>query len=150
MAKKVDELPLYQKAVTFCAAVLALLNRPGLRKDRGLHKQLDEANDSITANMEEGFEQSTDAAFANYMVISKGSLGEVLGRLRTARRKGYITQAELTACVGDGEELGRMMGGFIRYLSESNFKDRGRFKSKSPKPTPGDTSSTEVVDANSK
>ena len=130
MAKKIDELPVYQRALEFCAAVIALLARPGLVKDQGLRKQISEANDSITANMEEGFEQPTDASFANYLFIAKGSLGEVLGRLRRARLKEYITQSELDARLKDGEELGRMIGGFIRYLTESNFKDRGRHRAK--------------------
>jgi four helix bundle protein len=130
MAKKLEELPIYQRAIEFCTAVIALLDRPGFRRDRGLHSQVADANDSITANMEEGFEQSTDAHFARYLFIAKSSLGEVLGRLRRARLKGYITQEELEARLHAGDELGRMLGGFIRYLSQSGFKDRGRFKSK--------------------
>ena len=30
--------------------------------------------------------------------------------------------------IAKGEALGRMLGGFIRYLSRSDFKDRGRHK----------------------
>lgn len=137
MAKKLDELPVYQRALDFSIAVLELLNRPAFRRDRGLHKQVSEANDSITANMEEGFEQSTDAGFAHYLFIAKGSLAEVMGRLRRARRKGYITDAELNERLNDGDEIARMLAGFIRYLSESDFKDRGRFKSQFNQPASG-------------
>ena len=130
MAKKLDELPVYQRAVEFCVAVTEILSRPELRRDRDLHDQISGAADSITANMEEGFEQPTDRAFANYVFIAKGSLGEVIGRLRTARRKKYISAADLAAREREGDELGKMMGGFIRYLHESDFKDRGRFRLK--------------------
>jgi len=58
------------------------------------------------------------------------SLAEVLGRLKTARRKGCISQEELDGRLEAGEKLGKMLGGFIRYLKESDFKDRGRFKPK--------------------
>ncbi len=95
MAKKLEELPVYQRAVKFCVAITEILSWPALRRDRDLHDQISEAADSITANMEEGFEQPTDRAFANYVFIAKGSLGEVLGRLRTARRKKHISAAEL-------------------------------------------------------
>jgi four helix bundle protein len=134
MADKLQELPVYPRVVAFCGAVIALLERPGLRRDHGLRKQISDANDSITANMEEGFEQPTDASFANYLFISKGSLAEVLGRLRRARRKGYITDADLDPLLKEGDELGKMLGGFIRYLSNSNFKDRGRFRAKNATP----------------
>src|SRR5687768_7609680 len=128
MAKKLEDLPIYKHAVDFCAAVTAVLARPALRRNRQLHKQIDTANDSITANMEEGFEQSTDRLFANYLFIAKGSLAEVLGRLKTANRKGCISLEELDKHLETGENLAKMIGGFIRYLNESDFKDRGRFK----------------------
>jgi four helix bundle protein len=139
MAKKLDELPVYQRAVEFCTAVTAILGRPTLRRDRQLHNQIDTANDSITANMEEGFEQSTDRFFANYLFVAKGSLAEVLGRLKTARRKGYLSQEELDSHLEAGETLAKMIGGFIRYLNESDFKDRGRFKQKQTRSEIGDS-----------
>jgi four helix bundle protein len=126
MAKRLEELPVFQSAVRFCDAVTAILGRPGFGKDRDLKDQIDEANDSITANMREGFEQSTGALFAKYLYYSKGSLGEVLARLHRAHSKKYLTKNELDPMIASGEELGRMLGGFIRYLARSNFKDRGR------------------------
>ena len=76
--------------------------------------------------MEEGFEQGTDRAFAKYLSTSKGSVGELIGHLRRARRKGYITSAEVKDLVPQAEELGRMLGGFIKYLHSCDWKDRGR------------------------
>jgi four helix bundle protein len=76
--------------------------------------------------MREGFEQSTEIGFAKFLYHSKGSLAEVLARLHRAHSKKYISSDELKAMVAIGEELGRMLGGFIRYLARSEFKDRGR------------------------
>ncbi len=135
MAKKIEELPVFQKALEFCVAVTAILDRPGFRKDRDLSGQINDANESIPSNMREGFEQSTDANFAKYLYYSKGSLGEVLARLNRAQSKKYISSAELDPILVRGEELGRMLGGFIRYLARSNFKDRGRHKLNTRKST---------------
>ena len=85
-----------------------------------------DAADSIMANMSEGFEQSTDAGFARYLYIAKGSVAEVLTWLAASHRRRYISQRELEALVDQGEALGRMLGGFIKYLQRSGFKDRGR------------------------
>jgi len=87
MAKKVEELPVYHKAVAFWSAVNAILESPRLRKDRRLHEQIADANDSITSNIVEGFEQTTDRAFANFLTHSKASLAEVLARLKQAHFK---------------------------------------------------------------
>ena len=59
--------------VAFCDAVDAILRRPEWRKDSDLREQIADANSSVTANMEEGFEQSSDAAFAVYVYRSMDS-----------------------------------------------------------------------------
>jgi hypothetical protein len=45
--------------------------------------------------------------------------------LKQAYFKRYITLDELNARLSAGEELGKMLGGFIKYLRRSDFKDRG-------------------------
>jgi four helix bundle protein len=125
MAHKLEELPIYHKAVAFWSAVNALLETPRLRRNRKLHEQISEANDSITANMVEGFEQGTDRAFANFLSYSKGSLAEVLRRLKQARFKNLISEEQLAPFLGPGEELGKMLGGFIKYLRNCGWNDRG-------------------------
>ena len=36
-----------------------------------------------------------------------------------------MTQGELQELIVLGEALGKMLGGFIKYLQRSDFKDRG-------------------------
>ena len=126
MAQKLEELPLHKSTREFWEAVTAILDRPGLRRDRALREQLERANDSIEANLREGFEQPTDAAFANFVFIAKGSAAEVVARVDEAHRKGHISQDEFTRIQRLAEPLGKMMGGFIKYLYASGFTDRGR------------------------
>jgi four helix bundle protein len=126
MANTLEELPLYQKVVEFWTAVTEMLTTPALRRDRQLYDQIAAANDSIEANMKEGFEQPTDAAFAHLVFVAKGSTAEVIVRLKQAHRKRYISDEQLTRIVDLGEPLGKMMGGFVKYLATSGFTDRGR------------------------
>ena len=130
MAEKLEELRVYRDAMAFWESVNALLQRPGYRRDRKLAIQTGDANDSIPANIGEGFEQPTDAAFAQYLFHAKGSLGEVLSRLREARMKRYFTEGELQERLAAGERLSRSLGAFIRYLDTCGWKDRGRYKSR--------------------
>ena len=126
MAKKVDELPVYLKVSEFSVAITAILRRPGLCRDFKLRDQIAAAIDSAEANIEEGFEQGSDRAFARYLTISKGSIGEILGHLKRAGRKGYLTADELNTLLPQAEEIGRMLGGFIKYLHGCDWKKRGR------------------------
>jgi four helix bundle protein len=128
MAKKLEELPVYSKALEFSVAVTALLSRPAFGKNRNLRDQIDDANDSILSNMSEGFEQPTDKAVAKYLFDAKGSAAEVLTRLATAQRKGYITLDEYRSCQTTGEAVQRMLAGWIKYLAQCDWKDRGRHR----------------------
>ena len=133
MAHTLEELPLYLEVQKFWLATSAILTAPGLCKDHKLREQIESANDSIDANMKEGFEQPTDAAFANFVFTAKGSLAEVLTRSRQACKKGHITSQQVADLEALGKPLGKMMGGFIKYLHASGFTDRGRH---SVAPTP--------------
>ena len=128
MANTLQELPVYLKAREFHVAVAAIIARPAFGRNRKLHEQIADANESILANMEEGFEQSTDAVLANYLYTSKGSIAEVVVRLKGAERRGWLTSAEYSQCAALGAEIQRMLGGWIKYLRRCDFKDRGRFK----------------------
>jgi four helix bundle protein len=128
MANRLEDLPIYSKARAFTVAVDAILRVPRVRSDRDLWGQLNDANDSILSNMREGFEQSTDDAFAKYLNYAKGSAAEVVGWLKRAEEKHYISADQYSGPVEMGAALGRMLGGFIKYLRRSGFKDRGHFK----------------------
>jgi four helix bundle protein len=133
MAKTLDELPLYSKVLEFWEAVFAMLKESSVRRNRQLFDQIDRANDSIDSNIQEGFQQPSDAAFAHFVSIAKGSLEEVIRRTRQARRKELVEDRHARRIEELGEPLGKMMGGFIKYLQSSGFTDRGRH-TVAPKP----------------
>ena len=136
MAHRLEDLPLFPKMMAFCDAVDAILVRPAWRKDRRLREQIADANDSVSSNMYEGFEQPSDAAFAVYVFRSKGSAAEVMARLKRGVRKRLITVEEIASIEAMGDELGRVFGGFIKYLEASGFKDRGRHQARRRKMNP--------------
>ena len=128
MVYKVEDLPVFSYAEDFSAAVTAILARSTLRKNRNVYEQIVDANESITANLDEGFVQQSDDGFAKHVYYSKGSIAEVMRRLRRAARKGHVSIEDVARLEPMAEELGRMLGGFIKYLKQSGFKDRGRFQ----------------------
>jgi four helix bundle protein len=128
MARKLEELPIYAKVMAFSDGVSAIIARPAFGRNRRLHDQIDEANASILANIAEGFEQSSDAHVAKFLYTAKGSVAEVIARLRRAQRSGLIGADECSRCVAMGDEVARMLGDWIKYLARCDWKDRGRFK----------------------
>ena len=116
MAQRVEDLKVWQRAREFCVAVNAIIGRPGFQRDRRLREQLEDAADSVIANIAEGFTQPTDKAFARYLFISKASTAEARTRLLLACDKGYITSQEFDSCNEIADEVARMTTGLIKYL----------------------------------
>jgi hypothetical protein len=57
MAHKVEELPVFSYAQEFTVAVTAILKQSTLRRNSKAYEQIAEANESILANMDEGFDR---------------------------------------------------------------------------------------------
>ena len=127
MARKLEDLLVYQKAKELDVAVSAILSRPAWRNYLKLQSQLSESSASVGANIEEGFEQGTDRHFARYLETAKGSAAETAGHLSRAVNRGCITESEAQPPRALAFEICRMLAPLISYLKASDFKDRGNF-----------------------
>lgn len=92
-AKRFEDLWIWQEARTLTKEIYAAFG-PGLpgAKDFGFRDQIQRAGLSIMNNIAEGFEKNSDAEFARFLDMAKGSCGEVRSLYYTAEDLGYITQ----------------------------------------------------------
>lgn len=125
VARTLEELLVYRKAVAACDAVSAVLDRPQLRADWDLRTQLASASAGVPANIAEGFGQQSDRQFARYLFIARGSTHEVRSHLTVARGRQYLSDTETTELCSKYEEIARMLTGLIKYLLASDRKMRG-------------------------
>ena len=122
---KIQDFEVWKKADAFSDAVTAILTRPAFGRNCKLLEQIEDALDSITANMSEGFEQSTDRGFAKYLFTAKGSTAETCARLARASRRGCLSKAELRTLEKQAEEICRMLTGLIKHLMKTPDRRRG-------------------------
>jgi four helix bundle protein len=91
-------------------------------KDFVLQNQIIKAALSIASNIAEGFERSANKEFINFLSIAKGSTGEVKIQLFITFDQCYIEETEFKQINAFIDEISRMLGGLMKYLSQSNMK----------------------------
>jgi four helix bundle protein len=69
------------------------------------------------ANIAEGFNSGSDTEFARFLRISRKSATEVQSHLYAALDDRSIDQEQFDRIYGTAEDVKKLIGGFIRYLS---------------------------------
>jgi four helix bundle protein len=124
-AKCVEELQVYQKALDAADAVSAILKRAYFQRDYKLREQLADSSDAVPALIADGFPQSTDRYFAQFLYRAKGESSETRAHLRVSWGRDYITEKELLALCDRYNEIEKMLTGLIRHLEKENRRHRG-------------------------
>ncbi len=124
MAKSVEELLVYQKALEASAEVSAIIQRDSFKRDPRLRDQLGSSSERVASLISEGFEQSTDRHFAQYSYRSKGSARETRTQLVVAVQRNHITESERVRISNMYEEIAKMLTGLIRHLETEDRKRR--------------------------
>ena len=125
VARTLDELLVYRKALVACVAVSAVLEKPKVRADWDLRVQISSASAAVPANIAEGFGQQSDRQFARYLFIARGSTQEVRAHLAVAHGRHYLSDEEAADLCKKYDEIARMLTGLIKYLRASDRKSRG-------------------------
>jgi four helix bundle protein len=124
MAKSVEELQVYQKAMAAAAEVSAIIQRPSFNRDLRLREQLGSSSERVASLIAEGFEQSTDRHFAQYCYRSRGSSREARTQLVVAQQRAHVTDAERVRVNLMFEEVAKMLTGLIAHLEKEDRKHR--------------------------
>jgi four helix bundle protein len=125
MAKSVEELQVYKKAMDAAVEVSAIIQRASFYRDPRLRDQLGSSSERCASSISEGFEQSTDRHFAQYLYRAKGSSREVRTQLVIAVQRRHVTEAERVKISDRYEEIAKMLTGLIAHLETEDRKHRG-------------------------
>ena len=68
------------------------------------------------SNIAEGHERDGAKGFAQFLSLSKGSVGEVRSQLYVAFEQGHIEREVFKELFRMGEKVSRMLSGLIRHL----------------------------------
>ncbi len=108
------ELRVWQAAKDLAVAVYKQTSEGKLSKDYGLRDQLQRSSISIASNIAEGYERNSDAEFARFLFIAKGSLAELRTQIDIAKEIGYINEKKFVALEEDCNKIGGMLTRLIQ------------------------------------
>ena len=126
MARTVEDLQVYQKAIAASRRISMLLTRPGLADDLELRSQISRCAIRVPSDISEGFEQKTDRSFARYLYDARGSAQELRTQLQIALDRRAISAADCHECREAYAEVARMLTGLIRHLEREDRRVRIR------------------------
>ncbi len=117
--KFLEQLAVWRKAKGFAVEVYAVLSKLPAEEKWGLNSQLRRAVQSIPANIAEGAGRYYYQETIRFCYIARGSLEETLSHLILAHELDYLPDEVFTKLAEDGEEVVRMLNGYIAYLKRS-------------------------------
>jgi len=115
--KKFEDIKAWQKARELVKDIYEVSDKGKFSKDWSLKDQIRRAGVSIMSNISEGHSRQTDKEFLQFLYIAKGSLAEILSQLYITLDLSYIDKEKFDELHEKVEEVAKLIGGFIRYLS---------------------------------
>ena len=120
--KKFEDLESWKKARQLTNKIYDATAEGSFIRDFGLKDQIRRASISILSNIAEGFERGGDKEFLQFLAVAKGSCGEVRAQLYIAVDQGYLSQDSFEKLFNSANEIGRLISGLMKYLSESELR----------------------------
>ncbi len=108
------ELRVWQEAKGLAVTIYKTTSDGKLSKDFGLRDQLQRSSISIASNIAEGYERNSNAEFARFLFISKGSLAELRTQIDIAKDIGYISQEKYGNLEDHCNKIGAMLTKLIQ------------------------------------
>jgi len=117
-----EDLEIWQHARRQANEVYQLYSVEPFSRDWELRNQINAVSGSVMDNIAEGFERSGNKEFINFLLIAKGSNGEVRSQRWRAHDRNFITVEKFEELKSGCILLRKKITSFIKYLKDSEQK----------------------------
>jgi len=117
--KRFEDMDAWKRACRLAVEVYQLTNQSELQKDWGLRDQVRRSAISISSNIAEGFERNSNAEFKRFLLIAKGSCGELRSQLYILKALDLLEKKGISRLITECTEISSMLQRLIRHLKSS-------------------------------
>lgn len=117
-----EEIEAWKTARLLTRDIYQVTAKGDFARDFGLRDQIRRASVSAMSNIAEGFERGGNKEFIQFLSNAKGSTAEVRSQLYVALDAGFIDEKKFQDLYSPAEETSRLIAGFMRYLSQSDYR----------------------------
>lgn len=119
-----EDLEIWQLAREQVKEIHNLCQSENFQSDFELKNQINASAGSVMDNIAEGFERFSNKEFCQFLVISKGSNGEIRSQLYRVFDRSHISKDVLISRLKYSVLLGNKIKAFIDYLYSSKYKTK--------------------------
>ena len=116
--RRIEDIEVWKRGCRFVVEIYKLTSQNPFDKDWALKDQIRRAAISIPANIAEGFERESFKEFHRFLLIAKGSCGELRTQLYLAQSLGYMDKINGKKMLAQYVQLSSMISSLISYLRE--------------------------------
>ncbi|GAU08826.1 four helix bundle protein [Desulfoplanes formicivorans] len=103
-----------------CRLAVALHGAMKTGKDFCFRDQIWRSALSIPSNIAEGYERKSPKDFIRFLVIAKGSCGELRTQLYIAQQVGFLNKKHCQDYIGETQEISAMLSGLIKTIQHKH------------------------------
>ncbi len=111
--QKFEDILVWQKSQDLAVAIYKIFSQS---KDFGFRDQIRRASVSISNNIAEGFDRSSNADFKRFLYFALASNSEVRSMLYLAERLNYLNKPESKELISITNEVSKMLYSFMKSM----------------------------------
>ena len=116
MINQFDKLQVFQQSHKFVLEVYKITKAFPQNEKYHLVDQICRSASSVPANIVEGNSRQSKKEYIQFLYQAKGSMTETQYHLLLAKDLGYIEKIIFDNLINQGDEIGKMISGLIKYL----------------------------------
>ena len=116
--KKLEDIEIWKRGCRLAVNVYKAVKSGELNNDWGLQDQLKRSVVSIPSNIAEGFERDSNAEFRRFLLIAKGSCGELRTQIYIAEALDYLDKTASRTLIKECVEISSMISSLIIQLEK--------------------------------